>query len=150
MRRTRLPVVDVLGHGRLLEPCPAQPAGGLPVLALDAVLASAVLGQINAFTAWVRARWPIHSTRAEAFVSHGLGTGQRVAGRIDLLLDTPQGLILIDHKSSPLGADRWNDLAAIYGGQLDAYAQAIEACDGRRVVEQWLFLPVAGGAVRCQ
>ena len=53
----------------------------------------------------------------------------------------------MDHKSSPLGADKWDGLASAYAGQLAAYAQAIEISSGRKVLEQWLFLPVAGELV---
>jgi len=35
-----------------------------------------------------------------------------------------------------------------YGSQLSSYAEAVEKCTGKRVKEQWLYLPVAGRVVR--
>jgi ATP-dependent exoDNAse (exonuclease V) beta subunit len=74
--------------------------------------------------------------------------GQILNGRIDLLLETEQGYVLIDHKSSPLGEQQWDEIVGSYQGQLAAYASAIEAATGSKVLEQWLWLPVAGGMVQ--
>jgi ATP-dependent exoDNAse (exonuclease V) beta subunit len=77
-----------------------------------------------------------------------LENGQVVRGRIDLLLNTKDGWVVVDHKSAPLAEDRWHNLAAEHAGQLYAYGRGVEAVTGRKVIEYWLFLPVAGGAVR--
>ena len=79
-----------------------------------------------------------------------LDSGQILVGRIDLLLETDAGWILIDHKSSPQGSSHWPELAAEHGGQLDAYAKAVELASGRPVLERWLYLPVAAGALRVE
>lgn len=76
-----------------------------------------------------------------------LSTGQVLNGRIDLLLETTDGWILIDHKSSQLAPDHWDQLADEYAAQMAAYASAVEKGSGKPVLEQWLFLPVAGGAI---
>ena len=68
-------------------------------------------------------------------------------GRIDLLLETASGWVLIDHKSSQSTAGRWGQLAAEYAAQMSAYAQWLEQASGCKVAEQWLFLPVAGGVL---
>lgn len=130
----------------LSEPAVARVLGGFQVQAQ--VEAAAVLRQITAFHAWARQRWPGCRARAEVPVRALMPQGQVLNGRIDLLLDTPQGFVLIDHKSSPHGSGQWGELAGRYQGQLAAYAQAIESATGRKVLEQWLWLPVAGGAVR--
>lgn len=114
----------------------------------DAVLASAVLGQIHAFHAWIKQRWPNYTPMAEAFATQRMENGQLLNGRIDLLLDTPEGYVLIDHKSAPLAMDKWDGLVEEYGGQLAAYVQAVEQLTNWKVVERWLFLPVAGGGGR--
>jgi len=69
-------------------------------------------------------------------------------GRIDLLLKTSTGLVLIDHKSSPFGVEQWEHLASEYASQMAMYARAISAATGDYVAEYWLFLPVSGGGVR--
>lgn len=112
------------------------------------ISAAGVAKQISALCVWLHAKWPGHQSLAEVPVKAVLGNGQVLQGRIDLLLDTPAGYILIDHKSSPLGFDHWEKLAESYAGQLDAYADAVDRCGDKKVVEKWLFLPVAGGALR--
>ena len=107
----------------------------------------AVHRQIQALHGCINQNWPGCKPLAEVPVKVVLPNGQIMNGRIDLLLDTPKGWVLLDHKSSPLGADKWNDLASAYAGQLAAYAQAIELSSGRKVLERWLFLPVAGELV---
>lgn len=110
--------------------------------------AAAVRQQIQAFHAWIQQRWPGCRARAEVPVKAPMPGGQVLNGRIDLLLETPQGFILIDHKSSPHASEQWGELAGRYQGQLAAYAQAVETAAGRSVREQWLWLVVGGGVVR--
>lgn len=106
--------------------------------------------QISALQDWLGKKWPEHIALAEVPVRAILENGQVLQGRIDLLLETPLGYILIDHKSSPLGFEEWEKLAEQYSGQLDAYADAINLCGEKMVLEKWLFLPVAGGALRVE
>lgn len=108
---------------------------------------AAVLRQISALHVWLASRWPGAKPHAEIAVQHILKSGQILNGRIDLLLETENGLILIDHKSSQLAPDHWGQLADEYGAQMAAYAGAVEKATGRTIVENWLFLPVAGGAL---
>jgi ATP-dependent exoDNAse (exonuclease V) beta subunit len=76
-----------------------------------------------------------------------LNNGQIINHRIDLLLKTKAGWILIDHKSGAQNSTQWDKLAAGYGGQLAAYGGAIGAATGVSVVESWLVLPIAGAAL---
>ena len=115
--------------------------------AANAVSPAAVLRQVQALHQWIASRWPSATPHAEIPVQCLLPTGQVLNGRIDLLLDTDTGWVLIDHKSSPLAPDRWAQLADEHGSQLAAYAQAVTQATGRPVQECWLFLPVAGGGV---
>lgn len=114
---------------------------------LQHITPEAVHRQIQALHVCIQQNWPGCKPSAEVPVKVTLPNGQIMNGRIDLLLDTPKGWVLIDHKSSPLGADKWDDLVSDYAGQLAAYAQAIEISSGRKVLEQWLFLPMAGQMV---
>ena len=107
---------------------------------------SEVLQQISAFHLWINQRWPGSKAMAEVPVQTRLTNGQILNGRIDLLLATELGYILIDHKTSPLGESGWQKLAQTYSSQLDHYARAITAASGQAVREQWLFLPVVGQA----
>jgi hypothetical protein len=114
----------------------------------EVVSTAAVKLQLQAIRTWLHTRWPDAVPWVEVPIDRVLPNGQRVAGRIDLLLRTISGWILLDHKSTPQGQDRWADLAAQYGGQLAAYREAVEAVTGVPVLETWLLLPVAGAAVR--
>ncbi len=112
------------------------------------VNASQVIAQQLALHAWIKSRWPEAKAMAEYPVQQLLRSGQVLNGRIDLLLDTKDGWVLIDHKSNPAPEAQWERLAEEHAGQLDAYAQAIEAASGRPVIAAWLFLPVAAGAIQ--
>jgi len=115
-----------------------------------AVDKAAVQAQIEAFQAWLQHRWPGSVVTVEVPIEADRPDGTRLRGRIDLLVDTPDGWVLIDHKANPGGASRDEALAQKYGPQLSSYAEAIEACSGKRVKELWLFLPVAARAVRVE
>ena len=109
---------------------------------------TAVLRQIGAFHEWLANRWHGARPHAEIAAQSILKSGQILNGRIDLLLETDAGWILFDHKSSQLAPDHWDQLADEYGSQMNAYAKSVERATGKKVVESWLFLPVAGGGVK--
>lgn len=111
---------------------------------IDAV---ALHQQIKAFHEWIHQRWQGCNARAEVPVKALMPNGQVLNGRIDLLLETEQGYVLIDHKSSPLAQSQWGELVSTYKPQLAAYAEAVETASGHKVLEQWLLLPVSAAAV---
>ena len=113
----------------------------------EALSASEVKAQTAALHNWVRSRWPQGIVRAEVPVSCGNGEGQILQGWIDLLVEYPDGYVIIDHKSSMGSAKRLQEIAGAYSGQLDAYVNAVEVATGKKVVEKWLFLPVIGIAI---
>jgi ATP-dependent exoDNAse (exonuclease V) beta subunit len=110
----------------------------------------AVHTQLAAFRAWLGARWPDAEVRTEVPVESRLANGQILTGRIDLLVDTREGGVLVDHKASAQPREKWPEVAVQYAGQLAAYAEAIERASGEKVIERWLFFPVAAGAVRVE
>ncbi len=116
----------------------------------NAVSPDALLGQLEAVRRWLKARWPNAKAAVEVPITRALKNGQVLTGRIDLLLKTDEGWILLDHKSGAQNRSQWDTLAANYGGQLAAYSEAIEAVTGVSVKESWLVLPVAGAAVRVE
>ncbi|WP_236201225.1 UvrD-helicase domain-containing protein [Pseudomonas pseudonitroreducens] len=113
-----------------------------------AVNRSAVVEQVRAFYEWVRSRWPNGRVRVEVPIEASRLDGTRLRGRIDLLVDTPSGWILVDHKSNPGSQARDEVLVQDYGPQLSAYAEAVQACTGKMVLEQWLYFPVAARLTR--
>ena len=75
-------------------------------------------------------------------------SGQLVSGWIDILVETSEGFILIDHKASPRAQSDWHDIALSYSGQLTAYADGIEQATGKPVISQWIHFAVTGGLVQ--
>jgi ATP-dependent exoDNAse (exonuclease V) beta subunit len=114
----------------------------------DCVSAEAIVVQTKALHQWIRERWPDARLHAEYPVQCVMRSQQVLNGRADLLIETGKGWVLLDHKSSELRADHWDRLADDYGSQLAAYAGAVASIIKREVVESWIFLPVAGGAIR--
>ncbi|MBE0548541.1 MAG: UvrD-helicase domain-containing protein [Rubrivivax sp.] len=114
----------------------------------NAVDKAAVIAQLTTFHAWLGKRWPGCPVFVEVPVETDGPEGTRIRGRIDLLVDTPPGWVLLDHKANPGGSDRDEDLALAHGPQLASYAHALLGATGKPVVEQWLYLPVAARAVR--
>ncbi len=111
---------------------------------IDAV---ALTRQVHAIRNWINRRWPGCKPLAEASVTAKLENGQQIIGRIDLLLMTNKGIVVLDHKSTPSGPSQWAELAQAYAGQLFAYAAGVEQATQEKVVETWLVLPVAGAAL---
>ena len=62
-----------------------------------------------------------------------------VQGVIDLLVETPDGLVIVDFKTDDVPTDKLAGRAELYRGQLDLYAQAAEAITGRKIVKRCLY-----------
>jgi ATP-dependent exoDNAse (exonuclease V) beta subunit len=107
-----------------------------------------VLAQIGALNGWLTHRWPGARMHCEIPVEARRDNGQVLKGQIDLLLETDDGWVLIDHKSNPGGSSTREEIVQRYGGQLRLYKEGVERATGRAVVETWLYFPVAAGAVR--
>lgn len=81
----------------------------------------------------VLCEWPITLSNAE---------NQLMNGWIDMLLELPDGYVIIDHKSYP-GADA-EEHAKQYASQLTIYKEAIEKATGKDVVATLVHMPVVG------
>jgi len=62
-----------------------------------------------------------------------------VQGIVDLLVETPGGLVIVDFKTDNVSADKLPDRAKLYRSQLDLYAQAAGAITGKKVCGKWLY-----------
>lgn len=123
------------------------------------ILTSADLGKIfkaetllaanNAFRDYIETRWPGARWHRELPVSalldtpHGL---RRIEGSIDMLLETADGYIIVDHKSFPGRQDHWPEPALAYAPQLFTYAKAIRMT-GAKVLAMLVHFTVGGGVV---
>lgn len=113
-----------------------------------AVEPAPLLTQAHALLRWIAGKWPGTRVWTEVPVEVKLKSGRVVRGQIDLLIELADGWVLVDHKADPRSAADADRLAEAHGAQLDAYSDAVLEATGRRVVERWLFLPVAAQAVR--
>jgi ATP-dependent helicase/nuclease subunit A len=71
-----------------------------------------------------------------------------VQGVIDVLVQTPQGLILIDFKTDRVGPGDIAARAEVYRGQVDLYAQAAAAIRRDKVLAKWLYFTASRQAVQ--
>lgn len=73
-----------------------------------------------------------------------LVNGTIVSGFMDLLLNIPDGYIIIDHKSFSGNLEEAKEKAASFAGQLGNYAEAVESATGEKVLWKGIHLPVSG------
>ena len=74
--------------------------------------------------------------------------GQVMQGWIDLLLELPDGYIIIDYKSYP--GPNPQEWAKKYAPQLEAYKEAVEQATGKPVIDMLIYLPVRGEILKMQ
>jgi len=91
----------------------------------------------NEKCSWFK-EWPVHLNKE----------GQKASGWIDLLLETPEGFIIIDHKSFPGKQSDIPAQAANYAPQLSIYKEAVESATRKPVLQCFLHMPIVGKMVR--
>lgn len=115
---------------------------------LSATLAATdVLAAADRFRTVVTTRFHPARILVEVPFSFTNDQGQQMSGFMDLLLETSEGWVVIDHKTYPGKRSDWNHEALSYSGQLATYAEALTR-SGRRVAGTWIHFFVGGGLVR--
>jgi len=114
-------------------------AGGISV--------ESVLQASRALRRWVEKRWPGAKWRNEWSLLWRHGGGSAMFGRADLILETDDGVVIIDHKCFPGDQDTAVEVAVSHVAQLDAYAGAVTAATSKRLLGTFIHLPVSGIAV---
>lgn len=76
-----------------------------------------------------------------------LDDGALRQGAIDLVIETDEGWIVVDHKSNPRPSSNWLDIAVEYSGQVAAYKQVIERLSEKPVRRTLIHFSVSGGLV---
>lgn len=75
-----------------------------------------------------------------ASLIYGRGEGDvLLQGVIDLFFEEEDGLVLVDFKSDRVSKNTRAERAALYEGQLDAYAEALARITGKKIKEKRLF-----------
>jgi hypothetical protein len=100
---------------------------------------------------FVERRWPGAVWHREVAIDARVETAQgerRVAGIIDLLLETANGYVIFDHKTFPGRSEAaWRAKVVEFLPQFAAYAAALRLLGARDVVGGWVHLPAGGGLV---
>jgi ATP-dependent helicase/nuclease subunit A len=114
------------------------------------VRAEALVEASDRLRAFVEERWPGAIWHREVAIDALVPTSggeRRVAGIIDLLLETPQGYVIFDHKTFPAKSEAaWRAKVVEFLPQFAAYRVALPKPGGRDVVGGWVHLP-AGAAM---
>lgn len=104
-----------------------------------------VFSAIEALKRNLRDQFAPKTVRLECPIRHSLSNGQVIAGYVDMLLESTNGLVVIDHKTNPRSRDRWKGQVFEYSGQLAAYRKALTASND--VHSMWLNFVVPGSLV---
>jgi ATP-dependent helicase/nuclease subunit A len=115
--------------------------------AASAVDAAVVVEAGNRMLAFLAEQYPGATVTTEQSVAWRNADNQLMEGWIDLLLETPAGYVLVDHKSYP-GKDPVRHIKDKYVGQMRAYAEAIRSITGRPVIETLIHMPALGKVFR--
>ncbi|MBV8099736.1 MAG: PD-(D/E)XK nuclease family protein [Verrucomicrobia bacterium] len=108
------------------------------------ITAEDVAAMIGRFTSSIRSVF--QPARVDVEVPFGVlgSNGQETVGYIDLLLETANGLVIIDHKSFMGRRADWPSKALTYSGQLAAYRASRSDLP---IDSVWIHFPVGGGMV---
>jgi ATP-dependent helicase/nuclease subunit A len=152
-------VMDVLGtalHGFIA----ADRGGALPceerLSLLNAIIArhrlsgmidqDGVLRNVDALYGFLRKRYNVLQIMTEWPVQMKVAQ-QCVVGTVDMIVETTEGWVIIDHKSFPGPMKEWQQESVIYGGQLKTYAETLEKATGKAVMDCFIHFMVGGGVV---
>jgi ATP-dependent exoDNAse (exonuclease V) beta subunit len=109
---------------------------------------SVIVSSGDRFCAWVAAEFPGARWFTEVPVTVSRADGGHWNGAIDLLLQLPDGqVVVIDHKSAPIRREHCAAKAATFSGQLQAYRKMMTRA-GNEVSSCWIHFSLAGVAAR--
>jgi ATP-dependent exoDNAse (exonuclease V) beta subunit len=104
---------------------------------------TALIEASDRLLAFLNDRYPAHR-RYREYPVHGRVGLQRVSGRIDLLVETDDGFVIIDHKTFPGSYDHWVDKAFSYRPQLLLYGELIRNATGCELLAFYVHMPIVG------
>jgi ATP-dependent helicase/nuclease subunit A len=142
-------------HGFLAADVSADPAARRELArrmldAHDVALALApetLVGAADGLRAWAETRWPGATWHREWPLRARLdGAPPRLlVGEADLVLETPAGFVLVDHKSFPgSAAERDRRLVEEYAPQLGWYARVLEQALRKPMLGAFIHFPLRG------
>jgi ATP-dependent exoDNAse (exonuclease V) beta subunit len=105
-----------------------------------------VLQMMDRFRASLEQQFQPKQVLVEIPIATTNQSGQQIEGFIDMLVETGNGWILIDHKSFPGKRSEWSTEAISYSGQLALYREPLSKLK-LHVVSMWIHFAVGGGLV---
>ncbi len=105
-----------------------------------------VLQMVDRFRASLEQQFHAKRVLVEIPIATINEAGQRIEGFIDMLVETGDGWILIDHKSFPGKRSEWPTEAMSYSGQLALYRDALKKLK-LPVASVWIHFAVGGGLI---
>lgn len=116
----------------------------------DYIKASDVLLCFKRLNNYIHKSFPGSKVWAEYPIEYSNSKGQVISGWIDALIETEDGWIIIDHKSSPKSRDQWHSESLKYSGQLAIYKEAITVLSDKPVLSCWIHFAVTGGMIQIE
>lgn len=92
---------------------------------------------------WIAEAWSEAKISCEVPITYHDENGTLYQGFIDMLLELPDGYVIIDHKTHPMAFDA-ESYAASCAGQLRLYHKAVETATGKPVKQTIIHLPNLG------
>ena len=112
-----------------------------------ALSADSFLAASDALSAFVASRWPSAAWHRELPLRRRLPDGSVLSGTADLVLEMPDGLVVVDHKSFPGATAEALARAVRHAGQLAAYGETVAEAWRKPLLATFVHLPVAGVVV---
>ncbi len=108
------------------------------------VAPGALVVAADRFRDWVDAKFPGAVWHTESNVTAPRASGGQWRGTADLLLQLPNGeVVLVDHKSAPIRREQCAAKATTFGGQLLSYREILQTLKVD-VRSTWIHFPLAG------
>jgi len=139
-------------HAFMCCDCDGLSANDKEAIAHDLLVAHGVSASLRAadlvsihgkFMAYIRNRWPGAKIHREWPLSFKIGSLE-LHGAADVVVETPTGQVIIDHKTFPGGEGALLEKAKSFAGQLVAYRTALEKATNIPVLSTWIHFPVSG------
>ncbi len=113
---------------------------------VTAVQAKSFVETADRLHVFLEESYPGHRAYREYSVRGRVGL-QRISGRIDLLVETEDGYVIVDHKSFPGRYERWAGKAWAYRPQLQAYGNLVTNATSREILTLLVHMPIVGKIV---
>lgn len=97
---------------------------------------------------WANGKWPGAKWHREWPTFQRLETGSIARGVTDLIIETPEGLVIIDHKSYPGSISQAKEFALDNAEQVQIYGDAVQLAKGKNIQALYIHLPLIGAMVR--